>query len=145
MRADAQKNHDHLLVVAHDVVVEQGAEASLRDVARRARVGLGTLYRHFPTREALLDELLRTSFDDLAGRARELENSSTPEEALSAWLRQCVACAHEYRGVTSLMMAAIEDPKSASACFVRRDARRRHEAPNPRPARRCRTHGYRRH
>ena len=54
MRADAKKNYDHLLAVAREVVTEQGAEASLRDIARRAEVGLGTLYRHFPTREALL-------------------------------------------------------------------------------------------
>jgi AcrR family transcriptional regulator len=54
MRADARKNYEDLLTVARTVVVEQGAGASLRDVARRAGVGLGTLYRHFPTREALL-------------------------------------------------------------------------------------------
>ena len=76
MRADARKNRDHLLEVARDVVNEQGAEASLRDIARRAGVGLGTLYRHFPRREALLEALLRTRFDALTTRARELETST---------------------------------------------------------------------
>ncbi|MEO3858259.1 helix-turn-helix domain-containing protein [Acrocarpospora sp. B8E8] len=124
MRADAKKNYDHLLVVASAVVAEQGADASLRDVARRAGVGLGTLYRHFPTREALLEALLRAGFDELAAQAAELETSSSPEEALVSWLRDCVACAHEYRGVVALMMAAIEDTESAlhASCVTMRAA-----------------------
>jgi len=113
MRADARKNHDHLLAVARDVVTEQGAHASLRDVARRADVGLGTLYRHFSTREALLEALLGASFDELAAQATVLETSDSPGDALVSWLRDCVACAHEYRGVVALMMAAIDDTESA--------------------------------
>jgi AcrR family transcriptional regulator len=113
MRADARKNYDHLLVVARAVVTEQGAAASLRDIARRAGVGLGTLYRHFPTREALLETLLRESFDAMAEQAAEAEASRPPRDALVSWLRDCVAFAHEYRGVTELMVAAIEDPESA--------------------------------
>jgi len=113
MRADARKNYDHLLAVARDVVTEQGAHASLRDVARRADVGLGTLYRHFSTREALLEALLGASFDELAARAAVLETSDSPGDALVSWLRDCVACAHEYRGVVALMMAAIDDTESA--------------------------------
>jgi len=113
MRADARKNYDHLLAVARDVVTEQGAHASLRDVARRADVGLGTLYRHFSTREALLEALLGASFDELAAQATVLETSDSPGDALVSWLRDCVACAHEYRGVVALMMAAIDDTESA--------------------------------
>jgi AcrR family transcriptional regulator len=124
MRADAKKNYDHLLAVAGAVVSEQGAEASLRDIARRAGVGLGTLYRHFPTREALLEALLRTGFDDMAAAANELEKSSSPADALVSWLRDCVANAHEYRGVVALMMAAIEDTESAlhASCVTMRAA-----------------------
>ncbi len=113
MRADARKNYDHLLAVARDVVTEHGAHASLRDVARRADVGLGTLYRHFSTREALLEALLGASFDELAAQAAVLETSDSPRDALVSWLRDCVACAHEYRGVVALMMAAIDDTESA--------------------------------
>ncbi|HEY5958590.1 MAG TPA: helix-turn-helix domain-containing protein [Polyangiaceae bacterium] len=113
MRADAKKNYDQLLAVARSVVTAQGADASLRDIARRAGVGLGTLYRHFPTREALLDALLRTSFDELTTQAGDLEASRCPEDALVSWLRDCVAYAHEYRGVVAVMVAAIEDPESA--------------------------------
>jgi AcrR family transcriptional regulator len=113
MRADAQKNYDHLLAIARIVILEQGADASLRDLARRAGVGLGTLYRHFPTREALLEALLRTSFDELTERARELEHSRSAEDALVTWLREIIAFTHNYRGVTAPMMAAIEEPNSA--------------------------------
>ena len=66
MRADAKRNYDRVVEIAGDVVAEQGADASLRDIARRADVGLATLLRHFPTREALLEALLRTKFDALA-------------------------------------------------------------------------------
>ena len=103
MRADAQKNYDQLLAVARDVVGEQGVDASLRDVARRAGVGLGTLYRHFPTREALLEALLRTGFDDLSARAGKLESSSAPDQALVTWLREVVSSANQYRGVVVLV------------------------------------------
>ena len=113
MRADARKNYDHLLAVARQVVTEQGAEASLRDIARRAEVGLGTLYRHFPTREALLEALLRSSFDALAHKARELKMSDMPGEALVAWFREIVGVAHNFSGVIALMVTAIDDPASA--------------------------------
>jgi len=124
MRADARKNHDHLLTVARAVVAEQGANASLRDIARKAGVGLPTLYRHFPTREALLEALLRATFDELAALAAELEASSSPEDALVSWLRDFVACTHEVQGVAALMMAAIEDTESAlhGSCVTMRAA-----------------------
>jgi AcrR family transcriptional regulator len=113
MRADARKNYDHLLAVAREIVAEQGADASLRDIARKADVGLGTLYRHFPTREALLDALLRSSLDELTARAGALEASKSPDEALVAWSRDAVAFTHNYRGAVDLMAAAMEDPASA--------------------------------
>ncbi|MEW2162605.1 TetR/AcrR family transcriptional regulator [Streptomyces sp. NPDC007084] len=124
MRADARKNRDHLLTVAGVVVAEQGAEASLRDIARRADMGLATLLRHFPTREALLVALLRTSFDELTAKADELETSSSPEDALASWLRDCVTWTTTYRGVTELMAAAINDPESAlhASCVTLRAA-----------------------
>lgn len=123
MRADAQKNYDRLLLVAREAVTEHGADASLRDVARKAGVGLGTLYRHFPTREALLEALLRTDVDELTERTAGLETSSTPEDALLIWLRGVVSITHESRGVASLLMAAIEDPESAlyASCVALHD------------------------
>lgn len=113
MRADAQKNHDQLLTVAAAVVTEHGADASLRDIARQANVGLATLLRHFPTREALLEALLRTRFDALTTTAHALESSNSPNDALVTWLHEFVACAHNYRGAAALMMFAIDDEESA--------------------------------
>ena len=124
MRADAQKNYDHLLAVARMIVTKQGVDASLRDVARRAGVGLGTLYRHFPTREVLLEALLRTGFDDLTAKAGNLETSDLPDHALMSWLRDVVVIAHSHRGIVALMVAAIEDPKSAlhTSCLAMKAA-----------------------
>jgi AcrR family transcriptional regulator len=113
MRADAKKNYDHLLDVARSVVAEQGVEASLRDVARRAGVGIGTLYRHFPTREALLEALLRESFDHVTARAAEFAQSEAPDHALVSWLREMVALTYDHRGVIASMASAIEDENSA--------------------------------
>jgi AcrR family transcriptional regulator len=124
MRADAKKNYDDLLAVALVVVGEQGANASLREIARRAGVGLPTLYRHFSTREALLEALLRTGFDDLTAKARNLETSDASDDALLSWLRETVAVSQKYHGVTTAMMAAIDDPNSAlhASCVMMRAA-----------------------
>ncbi|MER6721306.1 TetR/AcrR family transcriptional regulator [Streptomyces halstedii] len=124
MRVDAQRNRDHLLAVAGPVVAEQGIDVSMRDIARRADVGLATLLRHFPTREALLEGLLHASFGDLTSRASELEAAHTAEDALVSWVRDCVAWTTEYRGVTVLMAAAVEDPESAlhASCVTLRAA-----------------------
>ena len=113
MRADAKKNYDHLLNVARTVFMEQGSDASLRDIARRAEVGLGTLYRHFPTREALLEALLRSSFEALAERADELQAADDSAAALMEWLQEIIAFTHEHRGVIAPMVSAIEDHESA--------------------------------
>lgn len=113
MRSDAKKNYDRLLAVAGDAFAEQGAEVSLRDIARRAEVGLGTLYRHFPSREALLEALLRSSFALLTEKARRLETASDPDDALLSWVREVITFAHSHRGVIAPMMGAIEDEDSA--------------------------------
>jgi len=113
MRADAKKNYSHLLAVAHDVVAEHGTDVSMRDIARRADVGLATLLRHFPTREALFEALLRTNLDALTQRADELEASSPPDEALLSWFREWIAFAQSHRGVVALMASAHTNPDSA--------------------------------
>lgn len=112
MRADAQQNYAQILAVAR-TVMKHGADASLRDVARKAEVGLGTLYRHFPTREALLEALLRTGFDELTAKARALETARASGDALVSWLREVVTLANDYRGAIASMVAAIDDPDSA--------------------------------
>ena len=113
MRADARRNYSHLLEVARDVITEDGVDASMRDIARRSNVGLATLFRHFPTREALFEALLRTNADALTQQAAELETSSPPDEALVSWFREAVAFTHTYSGVCALMASAHADPDSA--------------------------------
>jgi AcrR family transcriptional regulator len=124
MRADAQANRDRLLVVAGAVLAEQGVDASMRDIARRAEVGLATLLRHFPTREALLEALLRTSFDELTARAAEVEIAGSPQEALTGWMREFVAFTTDNHGVVTSMVKAIEEPESAlhASCVALRAA-----------------------
>src|SRR5882757_6174195 len=113
MRADARKNYSHILSVARDVVTEHGIDASMRDIARRADVGLATLLRHFPTREALFEALLCTNLDVLTQKADELETSSAPGEALVTWFREWVTFAQSYKGVVTLMAVAHTNPASA--------------------------------
>lgn len=126
MRADAKKNYSHLLAVAHEVITEQGANASLRDIARKADVGLATLLRHFPTREALLETLLRERLDDLTRKAGELEIWGEPDEALVSWFCEGVAFVHSSSGVVDFMAAALADPDSAlhDSCNTMRSAGR---------------------
>jgi AcrR family transcriptional regulator len=113
MRADARENYRHILAVARVVVAEKGAEASLRDIARKADVGLATLCRHFPTREALLDALLRENLDELTKQASEFTTSKMPLDALVTWFRDATTFTHDYSGVVALMAAALENEDSA--------------------------------
>jgi AcrR family transcriptional regulator len=113
MRADAEKNRSQILAVAREVVSEHGAEASMRGIARRAGVGLATLLRHFPTREALFEALLCTNLDALTQKATELETSTSADEALLSWFQDLVAFTQSYRGVVAMMAAAHTNPDSA--------------------------------
>ncbi len=124
MRADAKKNYDNIISVARQAFMEQGATASLREIARRAGVGMGTFYRHFSTREALLEVLLRESFDSLAQQAENLKNSSNPQDALLTWVQDVITFTYENRGIISIMVEAIEDLDSElhESCHALRSA-----------------------
>jgi len=113
MRADAKENYERVLSVARDVVATHGAKASMREIARQAGVGLATLLRHFPSREALFEALLCMKGDALTVRAHELEALSRPDEALVAWFREAVEFTHTFGGVCDLMASAHADPDSA--------------------------------
>jgi AcrR family transcriptional regulator len=113
MRADARKNYSHILAVARAAISEHGADVSMRDIARRSEVGLATLLRHFPTREALFEALLCTNLDALTQKAGELETSDAPGEALMTWFREWLAFAQSHRGVVAMMAAAHTNPESA--------------------------------
>ncbi|MEN3360521.1 MAG: hypothetical protein V7637_4503 [Mycobacteriales bacterium] len=111
-RADARRNRDQLLAVAAEALAEQGVDVSLRDVARRAGVGIGTLYRHFPTREALLEALFRNRFDGLRDRGAELLAAADPRQALLTWLADLAAGAASYRGLPESVLDALRDETS---------------------------------
>jgi AcrR family transcriptional regulator len=85
-RADAQRNRERILEVAKDAFTRFGANVSLDDVAKQAGVGAGTLYRHFPTRDALLEAVYRSEVGKLAAAEREFSRTMPPIEALRAWM-----------------------------------------------------------
>jgi AcrR family transcriptional regulator len=85
-RADAERNRLRLLEAARAAFKAAGAEVSLEEIARQAGVGIGTLYRHFPTRDALIAEVYSNEAQKLCDRARELADSQPPLEALRSWL-----------------------------------------------------------
>jgi len=85
-RADAERNRARLLDVAAREFTRSGANASLEDIAKQAGVGPGTLYRHFPTREALLQAVYRSELERLAAAERTLAQTMTPVDALRSWL-----------------------------------------------------------
>ncbi|WP_260859535.1 TetR/AcrR family transcriptional regulator [Streptomyces cupreus] len=115
MRADARRNHERLLTEARTAFAEHGTDASLEDVARRAGVGIGTLYRHFPNRHALLSAVFEDAVSDLLSRARELSRAPEPCGALVTWLREMVEHASEYRGLSRALMSVTNDDTSALA------------------------------
>jgi AcrR family transcriptional regulator len=88
-RADARRNYDRIIAAARDAFTEGGAETSLEGIARRAGVGIGTLYRNFPNRQALLEAVYVEEVKKLCGSASELEDLD-PWEALATWLRRFV-------------------------------------------------------
>src|SRR5215472_2532136 len=85
-RSDAQRNRKRILEVAKEAFTQSGANTSLDDIARQSGVGAGTLYRHFPTRDALLEAVYRTEVEKIAAAERELSEKLPPAEALRAWM-----------------------------------------------------------
>ena len=85
-RADAQRNRTRILEIAKRAFTRSGADVSLDDLARQARIGAGTLYRHFSTRDALIEAVYRTEVEKLAAAEREFAESMPPVEALRAWM-----------------------------------------------------------
>ena len=88
-RADARRNFDALLAAARDAFAEEGTGASLEEIARRARVGIGTLYRNFPTRQDLFDSVYFGEVEELCAAADDVADLP-PWEALTTWLRRFV-------------------------------------------------------
>ncbi|MCK8680959.1 TetR/AcrR family transcriptional regulator [Streptomyces lichenis] len=113
LRADARRNRERLLREARLAFAEHGTDASLEEVARRAGVGIGTLYRHFPNRHALMNAVFQEALHALLTRSQELAEAEQPCAALVEWLRAIVTHAGEYRGLAKELMSASHDTTSA--------------------------------
>jgi AcrR family transcriptional regulator len=121
-RADARRNYARLVQAADAVFTERGADASLDEIARRAGVGIGTLYRHFPTRRDLLEAVLADSIEALCAEAERLMAVTSPGDALATWLRDVVVHAATYRGLAAEILCDsgdVDSPTCASCESMR--------------------------
>ena len=109
-RADALRNRERVLRAAKAVFSAGGPEASLEAVARRAGVGIGTLYRHFPTREALFEAVYRREVEQLAELAEQLKAEETPVEALRRWMHSNVEFVATKKGMSAALALAAHRP-----------------------------------
>ncbi|MFF8813219.1 TetR/AcrR family transcriptional regulator [Streptomyces pactum] len=116
-RADARRNYERLLAEARTAFTEHGTDVALEDIARRAGVGIGTLYRHFPNRTALIGAVFYGELDALLARSRELARAPQPCRALIDWLRAVIDHAGTYRGLSrAFLCAAAEGSAELTRC-----------------------------
>jgi AcrR family transcriptional regulator len=119
MRSDARGNRDRVLQAARAVFAEQGAQASLNKIAQSAGVGPGTLYRHFPSLQALLVAIISDDVHTLCATGRELPAHPSPGDALRIWLRAVAVHSTAMRGLVAAQMVTASDPAtdaSLAAC-----------------------------
>jgi AcrR family transcriptional regulator len=114
-RVDAQRNRERILEVAKQAFTRSGANTSLDDIAKEARVGPGTLYRHFPTREELLQAVYRSEMEKLAAAEQKFAQSMPPVEALRAWLLLFVDAIETKQIIAPVLSTLIGDPKRVFA------------------------------
>ena len=112
MRADAQRNYASLLSAARVAILERGADIVLEDVAKSAGVAIGTLYRHFPTRQDLLEAVFLDETNELRAHAEELASASVPFDALMNWLRLQMDFAAFGRSMGAAIMTAKHVPET---------------------------------
>jgi AcrR family transcriptional regulator len=116
-RADALRNRERVLEAAKTVFSAGGPDASLEAVARHAGVGIGTLYRHFPTREALYEAVYRREVEQLGELAEQLKSEAAPVEALRRWLRANVEFVATKKGMAAALALAAGPPPSELTAF----------------------------
>jgi len=114
-RADAVRNRERVLEAAKAIFSAGGPDASLEAVARRAGVGIGTLYRHFPTREALYEAVYRREVDQLGDLAEQLKSEAAPVDALRRWLRSNIEFVATKKGMSAALALAAHRPSELSA------------------------------
>jgi AcrR family transcriptional regulator len=108
MRADARRNYERIVATAKELFTTRGTDVPLDDVAKKACVGAGTLYRHFPTREKLIEAVYRGEITVLADRAYVLHEQLPPWEALEAWLTEQVTWIVERHKLAALLKESID-------------------------------------
>ncbi|MET8873366.1 helix-turn-helix domain-containing protein [Nocardia sp. NPDC004604] len=109
MRADARRNYERLLDQARIAFTEHGVDASLDEIARRAGVASGTLYRHFPTRLDLIEAVLGERVAELAELGRDLMDEPDSYRALTTWLRAAIGHALTFRGLSAAILNSAID------------------------------------
>jgi AcrR family transcriptional regulator len=114
-RADAVRNRERVLEAAKAVFSAGGPEASLEAVAKRAGVGIGTLYRHFPTREALFEAVYRREVQQLGELAEALKSEASPVDALRRWLRSNVEFVATKKGMSAALALAMHSSSDLTA------------------------------
>jgi AcrR family transcriptional regulator len=114
-RADAVRNRERVLAAAKAVFSKGGADASLEAVAKRAQVGIGTLYRHFPTREALFEAVYRHEVQQLSELADQLKDEAAPVEALRRWLHSGIEFVATKKGMAAALALAVTGSKELHA------------------------------
>ena len=119
-RADAARNRERVLEAAKTVFSAGGPDVSLEAVARRAGVGIGTLYRHFPTREALFEAVYRREVQQLADLAEELKVGTEPAEALRRWMHSNVEFVATKKGMSAALALAAYKPSELYAYTAER-------------------------
>lgn len=140
MRQDARENRERILAAAEAVFGAHGATASTEEIARRAGVGIGTVFRHFPTKEALVEATLLRHFDHLVERAEALAHGADPAVAWRALIRTMVAGGATKLALVSMLTADAPFPAGAAAAVDRLKAavdgvlRRAQDAGAVRPA-----------
>ena len=113
MRADAQRNYDRIVEVARQVFAERGHDASMDEIAKRAGVGPGTLYRHFPNRDTLYDALMKDWVARIHASAdKAVASELTPREVLLGWFTDYVHHISAHRGGPAKITAAMDDATS---------------------------------
>jgi len=118
LRADAERNRERLLVAALKLFTSSKKEVTLSAVAEKAGVGIGTLYRHFPTREALFEAVYRREVQQLADLAEQLKKKAEPIEALRQWMRSNVRFVATKKGMSqALALAAYKNSELYSYSF----------------------------
>jgi AcrR family transcriptional regulator len=115
LRADARRNRVRLIEAAAQAFARSGVDASLEAIAREAGVGIGTLYRHFPTREALIEAVYRHEVEGLVAAAEELARTREPDVALSEWMQRFVGYIATKRGMRDSLRLLLESNSSLFA------------------------------